>query len=158
MKYIGLLIFVMLISCTGSLSDEQRKRIKESMEQGEIKKVSEAEILEHAFSYGRGIATILDKRDKTLMNQPLQDSLSSAFQVEIILLQPENTRLRSVERQVMEAYLESKELNDNIQKMGTDSLLYTLPIANENRDDSLSFQKVLGIRMTRKQIVLSIKE
>lgn len=128
------------------------------MEQGEIKKVSEAQIMEHAFAYGRNIATILDKRDKTLMNQPLQDSLSDAFQVEIILLQPENEKLRVVERQVMEAYLESKESNDNIQKMGTDSLLYTLPMANENRDDSLSFQKVLGIRMTRKQIVLSIKD
>lgn len=157
MKYSGVLIVLLLVACTGSLSDEQRKRIKQSMEQGEIKKVSEAQITEAAFTYGRNLASIVEKQDKALTHQSFLDSLSRAYQVEIIFLQPENNSMRNVERQVMEAYAESNESNDNIQKMGTDSLLYTKPVLSENPDGSIKFLKVLGIRMTRKQVVLSIK-
>lgn len=157
MKYSVLLIVVALVSCTGTLSDEQRKRIKESMEQGEIKKLSEAQVTEAAFAYGRKVASQLDKRDKTLTNTALLDSLSQAYQVEIISLQPDNPNLRGVERQVMEAYMNGGGANDNIQKMGTDSLLYTKPILREHPDGSTEFLKALGIRMTRKQVVLSIK-
>ncbi len=158
MKYSGFLIVLFLVACTGSLSDEQRKRIKQSMEEGEIKKVSEAQITEAAFTFGRNLSSVVEKQDDALTNQAFLDSLSSAYQVEIISLQHENKSLRNVERQVMEAYTESNESNDNIQKMGTDSLLYTKPILRENPDGSTKFLKALGIRMTRKQIVLSIKD
>jgi len=47
--------------------------------------------------------------------------------------------------------------SDNIQKIGPDSLLYTKPIMREHPDGSTEFMKALGIRMTRKQIVLTIK-
>jgi len=158
MKYSVLLIAVALVSCTGSLSDEQRKRIKESMEQGELKKLSEAQVTEAAFAYGRKVASVLDKRDKTLTNIALLDSLSQAFQVEIVSIQSENQNLRGVERQLLEAYMAGGESNDNIQKMGMDSLLYTKPILHERPDGSTEFLKALGIRMTRKQVVLSIKD
>ena len=158
MKYSILLIAMVLFSCTGSLSDEQRKRIKESMEQGEIKKISEAQVTEAAFVYGRKLASMLDKRDKTLTNTVLLDSLSQAFQIEIVPIQTENKNLRGVERQLLEAYLAGGESNDNIQKMGADSLLYTRPILREHPDGSTEFLKALGIRMTRKQVVLSIKD
>ncbi len=158
MKYSGLLIVLLLVACTGSLSDEQRKRIKQSMEEGEIRKVSEAQITEAAFTFGRNLASVVEKQDEALTNQAFLDSLSSTYQVEIIFLQDENNSLRNVERQVMEAYTESNESNDNIQKMGADSLLYTKPIMSKNPDGSTKFLKALGIRMTRKQIVLSIKD
>jgi hypothetical protein len=158
MKYSILLFIVALASCTGSLSDEQRKRIKESMEQGEIKKLSEAQITEAAFAYGRKIASVLDKRDKTLTNTTLLDSLSQAYQIEILSLQPGNQNLRGVERLLLEAYMNGGGANDNIQKMGADSLLYTKPILREHPDGSTEFLKAIAIRMTRKQVVLSIKD
>lgn len=126
------------------------------MEQGEIKKVSEAQITETAFTYGRHVASIIDKKDKALTNTALLDSLSHSFQVEIITLHKENLNLRGVERQLLDAYMSGGESNDNIQKMGADSLLYTKPMLRENPDGSTEFLKALGIRMTRKQIVLSI--
>jgi hypothetical protein len=158
MKYSVLLIVVALVSCTGSLSDEQRKRIKESMEQGELKKLSEAQVTEAAFAYGREIASVLNKKDKTLTNAALLDSLSQAFQIEIVSIQLESQNLRGVERQLLEAYMGGGESNDNIQKMGPDSLLYTKPILREHPDGSTEFMKAIGIRMTRKQVVLSIKD
>ena len=158
MKYLVFWIALLLVSCTGSLSDEQRKRIKKSMKEGEIKKVSEAQITEVAFTFGRNISKVVNIQDKSLTNHTLLDSLSRVYQVEIVSLDPENKDLRKVERQVMEAYAESNESNDNVQKMGPDSLLYTMPIRSENPDSPARFMKAIGIRMTRKQIVLSIKD
>jgi hypothetical protein len=158
MKYSILLIAVTLVSCTGSLSDEQRKRIKESMEQGEIKKLSEAQITEAAFAYGRKITSLLDKSDKTLTNTTLLDSLSQAYQVEIISIHPDNLNMRGVERQLLDAYMNGGASSDNIQKMGADSILFTKPVLLGHPDGSTEFLKALGIRMTRKQVVLSIKD
>ncbi len=158
MKYSIVLIVAVLVSCTGSLSDSQKKRIKESMEQGQIKKVSEAQVTEAAFAYGRKVADIVNKSDKNLASMTLLDSLSQAYEVEILSLQPDNQNMRSVERQLLEAYMSGGASVDNIQKMGTDSLLYTMPIVGEKPDGSTEFLKALGIRMTRKQVVLSIKK
>jgi len=159
MKYSVLLIVIAMsmVSCTGTLSDEQRKRIKESMEQGEIKKISEAQVTEAGFNFGRKVSAIIEKNDKLLMNPALIDSLADAYQVEIISIETGNKNLRSVERQLLEAYLSGNESDDNIQKMGLDSLLYTKPVLRDNPQGSAEFLKAIGIRMTRKQIVLSIK-
>jgi len=157
MKYSGLLIVLILVSCTGTLSDEQRKRIKESIAQGEIKKVSEAQVTEAAFVYGRQIASTVEKKDKSLTNKFILDSLGQAFQVEIIAIQSSNQNLRKIEKQLLEAYLVEPQANDNIQKIDSDSLLYTKPLMREHPDGSTEFLKALGIRMTKKQIVLTIK-
>lgn len=158
MRYPVLLLLVALFSCTGSLSDEQRKRIKESMEQGAIKKLSESQITDAAFQYGRKVTAFLEQRDNLLSNAGLLDSVSQAFNVEVISLQSDNQNLRGIEQQILEAYLSGNASTDNIQKIGTDSLLYTKPILRENPDGSTEFLKAIGIRMTRKQVVLSIND
>ncbi len=126
------------------------------MAMNEIKKVTEAEVTEAALRYGQQIATVIGKGDKTLSNQPFLDSVSQVYQVEIVALQESNLKLRAIEKQILEAYT-SGQGSDNIQKMGPDSLLYTKPITREHPDGSTEFIKALGIRMTRKQIVLTIK-
>jgi len=127
------------------------------MEQGQIKKVSEAQVIEAAFTYGRKIAGQVNNSDKNLAKTTLLDSLSQAYQVVIVSLQPDNQTMRGVERKLLEAYMNGGASDDNIQKMGTDSLLYTMPIVGEKPDGSNEFLKAIGIRMTRKQVVLSIK-
>lgn len=129
------------------------------MKQGEIKKVTDAEVSEAAFEFGRTIASAQEKKDKALTNRAFLDSLARAFDVEIISIQPDNASLRGVEKQLLEAYTQSVPgTSDNIQKMGADSLLYTKPIVREHPDGSLEFVKALGIRMTKKQVILSIKD
>ncbi len=157
MKYFSLLILILIFSCTGTLTDEQRKKMKENMEMNEIKKATDAEITEAAFQFGRQTALIIQKRDKTLSNQSFLDSLSQALEVEIFALQSGNQNLRSVERQLLEAYASEVQSSDNIQKMGPDSLLYTKPLVREHPDGSTEFTKAIGIRMTKKKIVLKIK-
>lgn len=123
----------------------------------EIKKATDAEITEAAFQFGRQTALIIQKRDKTLSNQSFLDSLSQALEVEIFALQSGNQNLRGVEKQLLEAYASEAQSSDNIQKMGPDSLLYTKPLVREHPDGSTQFTKAIGIRMTKKQIVLKIK-
>ncbi|NJM26164.1 MAG: hypothetical protein HC859_12415, partial [Bacteroidia bacterium] len=50
--YIALLT---LAACGGSLSDEQRKQLKEGKASQEIKRVTEAQIMEAAFKKGRDV-------------------------------------------------------------------------------------------------------
>lgn len=128
------------------------------MEQGEIKKLSESQITEAAFKYGRKVAMVLEKKDRLLTNEFLLDSLSHVFQVEVISMQSESQNLRSIENQVLEAYLSGGSSSDNVQKMGPDTILYTKPILREHPDGSTQFLKAIGIRMTRKQVVLSIED
>lgn len=128
------------------------------MKQGEIKKVTDAQVTEAAFDFARTIAAAQEKKDKSLTNTAFLDSLGQAFDVEIIAIQSENKSLRGIEKQILDAYTQSVPgTSDNVQKMGTDSLLYTKPIVREHPDGSLEFIKALGIRMTRKQVVLSIQ-
>ncbi|MBL7873193.1 MAG: hypothetical protein JNM78_16360 [Cyclobacteriaceae bacterium] len=156
MKYVLFVAALFWFSCTGTLSDNQRKKIKEEMENSEIKKVTDAQITQAAFLYGRQVGAIVEKKDRTLTNQIFLDSVSQVFNVEIIALQSENSSLRGVEKQLLEAYQTDAQASDNIQKMGNDSLLYTKPFTREHPDGSTEFTKALGIRMTKKQVILTI--
>jgi hypothetical protein len=157
-KIVGILLILtfIVIGCGGSLSTEQRKKIRENMEAGAIKKVSDAELTEAAFAYGRSIAKGIKGS-----NQKIIDSLEKAFGVDILYMQPGDSMLRSVEKQIVEAYTAGAttvDVGDNIQKMRSDSILYTKPVMVERPDGSLEFTKALGIRMPKKQIIRSIKD
>jgi hypothetical protein len=159
MKRVGiLLVMAGLVACTGSLTDEQRKRIRESMEQGEIKKVTESEIMQSAFDYGRQVSAAIETTDKSFTNLAKLDSLEQAYQVEIVILEKGNKSLRDKEKQLLDAYLSDAGNNDNVQLIGVDSILYTKPYVRERFDGSNEFIRALGLRITRKQVVLSIKK
>jgi hypothetical protein len=153
----SLIILCLLITaCTGTLTDEQRKKMKENMAQGEIKKVTESEITDATFTWGRKLASAIEAKDRLLTNNAFIDSLAQAEGVEIVALQTNSEGLRAIEKQLLEAYTSSAG-GENVQKMGADSLLYTKPVFREHPDGSTEFLKAIAIRFTRKQIVLSIK-
>lgn len=152
--------FLILCSCGGSLSSEQRKKIRANMEAKSIKKISEVELTEAALNYGRSIAHAIEAKDKSLANRYFLDSLGKTFNVQIVSMHPKDSFLRGVERKIIEAYTFGSDLSgvgDDLQKMGTDSLIYTKPLFSERPDGSLEFNQALGIRIPRKQVILSIK-
>jgi hypothetical protein len=156
-----LMILLLMVGCGGRLSDEQRKKMKESMELNQVRKVSDAQVTDEAYRQGREIAAILETKDKTLSNEHLMDSLQQMYDVEIISMTTSDSLLRSIEKRIIEAYSSSTEvasLGDNIQKMGADTLLYTKPLMIQREDGAVAFSKALGIRMLKKKIILSIKE
>ena len=161
MRIVIIFSLLLMTACGGSLSSEQRKKIRENMEAKSIKKISELELTEAAIAYGRSIAKSIEIKDKNLINRKYLDSLEKSFGVQILAMQPSDSMLRGVEKQLIEAYTSGSDLSaigDNLQKMGNDSLLYTKPLMRERPDGSVEFVKALGIRIPKKQVVLSIKE
>lgn len=161
MRYLLIFIVLIAVGCGGNLSDEQRKKLKERGEEDRIQRVSEGELLEASFTYGRSIAAILDKRDPALTNASLIDSLENAFGVEVFALVPGDSVLREMETQILEAYMSAAgtvSLADDVQKLSADSMLYTKPMLRDRPDGSVEFVRALGIRMPVKPIILSLPE
>jgi hypothetical protein len=161
MKNIILISLLILSSCGGTLTDEQRRKARESMEQGQLKRVTDAEMTEASFAMGRALTELIEKKDPLLMNRVFLDSLEKVYAVKILSMLPCDSTSRAVESQIIEAYIAGAgqvELNDNIQKFGRDSVLYTKPLLRDRPDGSVEFSKALGIRMAKKEIVLSIKD
>ncbi len=159
MRYKAYLFLFILTACGGSLTDEQRKKLKGGMELNAIKKVSEAQITEAAFAMGRSLAAMLEKT--TLGNTRLIDSLQRIHKIRILALQPGDSMLLAIEKQIVEAYVAGSglvQLDDNIQHLGTDSLLYTKPVMKELPNGTIQFEYALGIHIPKKQVVLSIKD
>lgn len=156
-----ILIALILTACGGTLTDEQRKKAREAIDQGQLKRVTDSEITEASFALGRTITQLIEKKDKELLNRSFLDSLQKVYNVEIISMKPGDSTSRAVEQQIIDAYIAGTgkvELDDNIQKLGKDSILYTKPILKERPDGSVEFSKAIGIRMPKKEIVLSIKD
>ncbi len=156
MKNSLMVCLLILTACGGTLTEEQRKKVKQDMQDHAIKKVNEAQITEAAFIMGRDISRILEMEKFSVTDL---DSLQQTYHVKVISLKP-GDGMEGVEQQIIDAYIEGSgraELNDNVQRLGTDSILYTKPIMKELPDGSLQFNYAIGVRMAKKSIVLSIQ-
>jgi hypothetical protein len=161
MRTVFLALLLLLTACGGSLSEEQRKKMRERMKDDEIKRITEGELMDASFAYGRSIATIIEKRDPALVDRALIDSLEKAFNVRIAAIQPGDSLLLGIEAKLIEAYTSSAgqvEIADDIQKIDNDSILYTKPLMRERPDGSVEFTRALSIHMATKSVVLSIED
>jgi hypothetical protein len=161
MRLAWVTIVFVAISCGGSLTDEQRKKAREEREASQIRKVTDAELTEASFEYGRQLIAAIESKDKSFTNQTLIDSLESAYHVRIAPLVPGDSLLLEIESQIIEAYTTGAgqvQLNDDVQKLGADSLLYTKPVMRELPDGQVEFVRAIGIHMPKKYVVLSIKD
>jgi hypothetical protein len=157
-KYWSIVALLVFFSCNGTLSDEQRKKIKEEMERGKIQKVSDVQITEQAFVTGREIAGQIN--GSSVLDRDLINTLQKKYKVKIARLQTGDSLLLEIEQMIVEAYIEGKDsvnLTDNVQKVG-DTLLFTRPVMKKRPDGTVEFDYALGIRMPRKQIILSIDQ
>jgi hypothetical protein len=149
---------LLLMACEGRLSNEQRQKIKEDMNQHKIVKVTDAEITEEAFAQGRQVMMTLDKRN----NKPEAiDSLSTANHVKIKWLVPGATNALEIEKQLVEAYLASSingGMEDNVQRLNSDSLLYTHPVTEKMADGSETVKGIWSIRLSKKELILGMNK
>ncbi|MDX1627372.1 MAG: hypothetical protein R3345_01665 [Fulvivirga sp.] len=146
MKTISLFILCsFLLACGGSLSDEQRKALKEEMEAREIKKVKEEDIVARSFELGKAIY-------QNHINN--SDSLVKALNATILWLEPTDSGGGDLEKQLLEAYVYSFEqgekLSHNVQR-DSEVMLYTMPVVSEE-----SFEGIYVIRIPRKEVVLNL--
>ena len=156
MKKLLVLGFAGVLFACGPLSEKDRKTLQEGRALQRIQKVSEAEILEMAFSQGREIT----QRESLLKEIAIRDSLEFYYKAQITWIGANPSPSDRIENKLMEAYLaesfQQDSLYDNVQKVGMDTLLYTKPIA---RRDSIGELKVLGlwaVYFTQKELILSM--
>jgi hypothetical protein len=160
MKYTIVFLAVVLAACGGSLTDEQRKRMREQMALHQIRKVSDAEITEAAFSRGRQVMQAIDG----LGGDSLRiDSLLKAEQGKIRWLTPNATNAIPLEQELIDAYREANALalHDNVQQIrntsgSTDSLLYTRPVVIQQAGGAARLKGVWNIWLSKKQLILSM--
>ena len=153
-------VAVFLFSCGGSLTPEQREKVKKAIEEGQIKRIPPAQLTEAAISFGKNIAVQVNANDPFLNDSSFIDSLSRANGVLIYLLKPGLAGLSEEEISIAEAYQAQGDIagvGENIQRLKDDSLLFTFPIGNERPDGSRPFSHALAIKMAVKQIVLAVK-
>jgi hypothetical protein len=160
MRYILFVPIALLMSCGGSLSDEQRKKIKEGMESQKIVKISDAEIMSEALKKGQVIFSGL--RENLPPNE--LDSIQRVNKASIHFIKPGENNARAIEQELIDAYVESIALGqaeENLQKLWTDetrtdydSLLYSRPHLVAHADGSEELRGIWNIYIARKDIIL----
>ncbi len=163
MKKLLFILLMITIACGGSLSDEQRKKLHEGMEEQKIVKISDAEIVTASLERGR---TIYHEMEKLEFDSLKMDSISKRYHIKIKLIKPGSSQALEVEQQLIEAYVvgaETGSVQDNIQKLHTttdvkdyDSLIYTRPKVLPMPDGSVKVEGIWNIYLPKKDVILSI--
>ena len=161
LRYLSPLLFLLVCACGGKLTQEEREKLHEGMASQDIRRVTDAELQEAALRLGTEIISDVEQTDKFLLNRQKIDSLATAHGVVIYSLNA-STAFRGVtEQQLVEAYQAAAAAGtggDNLQKLGTDSLLFTRPVFRLHPDGSQEFLHAIGIRMSTRAVVLSMPQ
>lgn len=149
---------MILTACGGSLSDEQKRKIKEDMAHHKIVRVTDAEVTTGAFAYGRKIMKTISALNKKAIKL---DSLGKSCQAKIVWVAPGEKNALAIEQQLIDAYLESLingGMQDNVQRLNSDSLLYTFPVTDKLADGSETVKGMWSIRISKKDLILSMNK
>lgn len=160
MKGLSIVLLLIMFSCGGSLSDEQRKQMREKMEENKIVHVTEVEITEAAFAQGRSAVKTLDSLGA---DSAAVEAFIGNYEGEIHFVQPGDETIRLLEQQLIDAYLgdPSGSFQDNVQAVrndqgDTDSLLYSKPVMRKLPDGQDALIGVWNIWLSRKELVKDI--
>lgn len=165
MKKLILLTSLIISACGGSLSDDQRKKLHEGMEQQKIVHLSDSEITSVALDHGKLIVGVVGKFQA---NEKKIDSVATHYHAKIKWSVPGTASAGDIEQQLIEAYvmgMATGSIQDNIQKLHTgtrpedyDSLLYSRPVVTVMPDGVEKLEGIWNIYLSKKQIVLLAAE
>lgn len=158
-----LLVAIVLAACGGgSLSDEQRKKLHEGMEDQKITQVSESEIVAAAMDKGRQVFAALEKSG---FDSTTSMRIARERHVKTRYIKPGTSDALEVESQIIQAYIVGSvtgSTQDNIQKLRLgaatslpdyDTLLYSRPVVSAMPDGSLNVEGVWNVYLARRDIV-----
>jgi len=153
---------VLLLGCGGSLSDEQRRKLHEGMEDQKIIKLSDSEIVTASLERGRAVYSAMENVDFASVKL---DSLERHYRVRIALITPGASNALEIENQLIEAYVagaEAGSVQDNIQKLhqtnisdAYDSLVYTKPKLSPLPDGAVKVEGIWNIYLAKKDVIRS---
>lgn len=153
---------VLISGCGGSLTEEQRKKLREGMEAHKIVKLSDAEITAFGLEQGRKVYQDLAQLK---FNPAKVDSLESVHKARISWVVPGGKNSKLLEQQLIEAYISEMvngSLQENIQKIYNtetppdyDSLLYSKPVVTKMADGVENLEGVWNVYLSRKEVILT---
>ncbi|TRX61394.1 hypothetical protein FNH22_04885 [Fulvivirga sp. M361] len=135
-----------LTACNTSLTEDQRKALREEMDKREIRKISEHEIFRQALAMGKSMAEKIESDSAYQWKKEDETSIK-------VLTMTDSTGLTPTELKIWSAYAYAPERSapdDNIQKDGDEFFIYSKPVG---RDSS---RALLLIRIAKKKVVLSL--
>ena len=156
LKALSLFVLFSIFSCGGEVSKEQREMLKTGMRTNKVRRVTPAQLTEAAFRQGNTIAKEIQEKDPNLTDPAFRSSLANFYGARVYMLRGNSSSMDGTDQKLLEAYLsvtDASDLKDNVQKIGTDTLLYTLPVTYERPDGSSVFSHALAIRMATKSII-----
>lgn len=158
MKWSFYILPLFMVCCTGSLTEEQRKKVKEDMENHAIRKVTDSELTEAAFAKGRALVAQLES------DSLKRDSIVQGSAGKIKWMVPGASTANVIEQQLIDAYIEAASggAQDNVQKIrgkdgvDTDSILYSKPVLIKQEDGTDVLTGVWNIWLSRKELIRSM--
>lgn len=136
----ALALLIILLGCDSKLSDEQRKALREEMQDREIKRIGPNEIYNKALEMGKLLST-------HLTNETNLDSIKMACACDVIFTN-DKSELTEKEAEVFAAYQFDPTADGNLQKDKNEVLTYAFP---QVASDSL--EGVWFIRFKKSEIV-----
>lgn len=163
MKKIWIVPIAFLLACGGNLSDEQREKFKDGMEQQKIVRITEPEIMNASLEKGHEVMRFLGQKK---YSPSLADSVERQFNVKVHFTVPGSGNALAVEQELIDAYITgmaSGAAQENLQKIyntpgkdSFDTLLYSRPAITVLPDGSEQLDGIWNIYIPKKSIVLEI--
>lgn len=131
--------------------------MKEARSKQEIRKVSEAELMEETIHRGKELThkAILVANQESELSVLAKENKASIRRVEV-----GSKNALEIEKQIIDAYVLSAisgDLPENVQTIGEDSIMYTQP-DTENLDGAVKIKGIWSITFSKKDIILSMTE
>jgi hypothetical protein len=156
------ILLLCLTACGGTLTEEQRRKLHEGMEEQKIVQMTDAEIMTTAHERGREVFAALEK---VHFNPAKADSIGERYKARIHWTVPGTATNQEIEQQLIEAYISGMvtgSLQDNVQRLytdakqgGYDSILYSKPVVSPMPDGVEKLEGVWNIYLSKKQVVLT---
>ena len=157
-----IILLLCLTACGGTLTEEQRRKLHEGMEEQKIVQMTDAEIMTTAHERGREVFAALEK---VHFNVVKADSIGEHYKARIHWTVPGTASNQEIEQQLIEAYISGMvtgSLQDNVQRLYTDtkqsvydSILYSKPVVSPMPDGVEKLDGVWNIYLSKKQVVLT---
>ncbi|MCZ8023755.1 MAG: hypothetical protein O9302_12680 [Cyclobacteriaceae bacterium] len=140
------ILLLITVACGPGLTEEQKRKIKAEMEAGQVKRVSEAAILEAAMLQGKNLVDLAKNSGKA-------KTQNEFGKVEMLYQKPNYAS--ETESMVWEA-LKTQASGENVQKLGADTILYTAPVWGKSKTNQDSVVAVWRVALSKKQLVLKL--
>ncbi len=164
MQRILFIALVLLVGCNLKTSDKiNSEAVNREIEAREIKRVKEAEVVESAYQHGKRMAAYLNDSlsftsgDCGTSLAELLPSYDTALLIsaELLCNIPDNATAK--ERMVWEAYqhnfTQNAAMDDNIQKLGGDSLVYSYPLLFTADSTSATQWAVIQLLLSKREVI-----